>query len=168
MSLTGDVIVDFSKVDDKAMRKLFEDRKSFIVANVPRLSMTEVVRKVERLIEECGMRSRVYAKGRSAVMVGIAIPTPATAALGLGTAAFIAGHTVATFNPDYEIGTNRATGTLSISYTKWESVSAATGAVGDAVGAATAKAGAEISAVASKAGEEISTLASKLKDKILR
>ena len=157
MSLTGDVIVEFSTVEDRTMRELFKEKKSFTISNVPRLSMTEVVEKVEKLIEECGMRSRVYAKGRSAAIVGAVIPTVPTMAVGVGTAAFIAGHPVATFNPDYEIGTNRATGNLSITYTKWESVSAAADAVGDAVGTATAK-----------AGEEISALASKLKDKIFR
>lgn len=168
MSLSGDVVVDFREVEDSTMCELFKDKKSFVLTNVPRLSMTEVVEKVERLIGECGMRSRVYAKGRSAAVAGLAIPTIPTITVGAGAAAFIAGHTVATFNPDYEIGTNRTTGQLTITYTKWESVSAAADAVGDALGSAATKAGAEISAAASKAGEEISSLASKLKDKILR
>lgn len=146
MTFSSDLIVDFTKVQDATLRDMFNAKKSFVITEVPRLSMTEVVEKLEKLIEECGMRSRVYAKGRSAGMVGVAIPTPATIAVGVSTAAFIAGHTVATFNPDYEIATNRATGTLTISYTKWESVSAAA----DAVGAATAKAGAEISAFGTK------------------
>lgn len=162
MSLSGDLIIDFGKVDEEAMRDLFKDKKSFVLANVPRFSMAEVAVKVERLIEECGMRSRIYVKGRSAAVAGLAVI--AAPPLAVGAAAFIAGHRVATFNPDYEIGTNRATGNISITYTKWESVSAAA----DAVGAATTKAGEEISSAASKAGEEISALASKLKDKIFR
>lgn len=165
MSLSGDVVVDFNKVEENALRELFKAKKSFVVTDVPRLSMAEVVEKIERLIEECGMRSRVYAKGRSAAMAGAVIPTIPTMAVGLGTALFITGHTVSTFNPDYEIGTNRATGSLTITYTKWESVSAAADAVGEAVGKATEKAGEEISAAAAKVGDEISALASKLKDK---
>lgn len=139
MSLSKDVVIDFYKIDESHVVNLLKNKKSFIIENVPRLSMGEASSKIERLIDAQGMRSRVYAKGRSAAVAGLAIPTLPTIAAGATTAAFIAGHKAVTFNPDYEIGTNRATGTLTITYTKWESLAAATSSVGDTVGSVASK-----------------------------
>lgn len=155
MSLSGDVIVDFLTIEESHVVALIKEKKSFVIDNVPRLSMGEAVEKMEKLIEGAGLRSRVYAKGRSAVIAGLAIPTIPTITAGAATAAFIAGHNALTFNPDYEIATNRTTGTLTLTYTKWESVAEATSAMGDSV-----------SSAADKVSEAVGSAASKLKSKL--
>lgn len=155
MLLSGDVIVDFLTIDEAHVRDLLMKKKSFIIESVPLTAISKAVGKIERLIDECGMRSRVYKKGRSTLVAAAAIPTIPTIAVGVSTAAFIAGHTAATFNPDYEIATNMATGTLTINYTKWESLAAATSSVSDAVGSA-----------AGSVSDAVGSATTKLKNKI--
>ncbi len=82
--------------------------------------MPEAIEPLEKLIEGKGLSCRVYPKGRVAALGALAVPNPVTVAVSLGTAAFIGAHNLATFNPDYEIAKNLATGTITLeAQDKW-------------------------------------------------
>ena len=107
-------IHSIKQISDSEVDALFDQRKSFVLEDISRTSMSEAVEK----IESRGLDCRVYTKGRAAAIAATAIPTPATFLGGLASAIAIGAHNVATWNPDYEIAKNLAMGTLTIEYKK--------------------------------------------------
>lgn len=132
-------VYSINSISNEAVSELIAERRSFVLENVARLSMSEAIETLEKIIESKGMTCRVYTKGRVAAVGVFAVPNPVTAAVSLGTAAFIGAHKLATFNPDYEIAKNMATGTITLeAQDKWdfEGVRRASGAVADTVSSA--------------------------------
>jgi hypothetical protein len=97
---------------------MLREKRSFILEDIERTNFSEAVETVERLVEEIGMKCRIYTKGRKALMVGAVTPNPVTFVAGVASAIAIGTHNVATWSPDYEIGKNLAMGTLTIEYQK--------------------------------------------------
>ncbi|MGS1108212.1 hypothetical protein ACVCNH_18305 [Achromobacter anxifer] len=113
-------VYSIKAISDEEVAKLIDERRSFVLEDVARLSMPEAVEALEKLIEGKGLSCRVYTKGRVAAVGAFAVPNPVTAAVSLGSAAFIGAHNLATFNPDYEIAKNLATGTITLeAQEKW-------------------------------------------------
>lgn len=136
-------VYPIKEISDEEVSKLIDDRRSFVLENVARTSMSEAIEALEKLLKSKGLTCRVYTKGRAAALGAMAIPNPVTAAVGLGSAAFIGGHNLATFNPDYEIAKNLATGTITlVAQNKWDlgGVKRAPGVVVDKVSDAGSKA----------------------------
>ncbi|VXC73075.1 conserved hypothetical protein [Enterobacterales bacterium 8AC] len=98
------------------LKDLIFYRKSFNITNVTDLG--ETVKKVEYEIEhqEKKLSCRVYTEFRSTAVVG-SLWSP-TALLGAVSAVAIGAHNLATWNPDYEIGKNYVTRTISVRYKK--------------------------------------------------
>ena len=104
-------------IADGNVSKLIDQKSSFVLEGIDRLNMGEAVSALEKIIESKGLKCRVYTKGRSATFVGAVIPGP-TVLVGWASAIGVGIHNVATWNPDYEIAKNLATGTLTVSYKK--------------------------------------------------
>ena len=118
-SFSSEVVYSMESSSKEQIRTLIREKRSFVLTDVSRMAMPEAVTWLEKLVDDAGMRSRVYAKGRTAVIGAAVIPTPFTWGAALASAAFIGAHNLVTINPDYEIGTNRVTGTITLEHTKW-------------------------------------------------
>ena len=103
--------VNASELTNELLDFLLTNSASFVVRAVPDLSV--VVQRVENRIEELGMKCRVYSEHRAAV-AGAAVFT----GVGLAGIAAIAAHNLATYDPDYEIGKNKLSNTVSVSCKK--------------------------------------------------
>jgi hypothetical protein len=105
-------------VPDEKIGELLDERKSFVLEDIDRLNFSQAVETVERKIEARGMKCRVYTAGRSAVIAAAAVPTPVTVLGGWASALAIGAHNLATWDPDYELAKNVATGRLDVNYKK--------------------------------------------------
>lgn len=94
---------------------LVDSRKDFVIEGITFITYKDALRTVEKIIEDKGFKVRVYTKGRATSLVAGVIPGP-TIVLGWAAGIGIGAHNLATFNPDYEIAKNPATGTLTVVY----------------------------------------------------
>jgi hypothetical protein len=102
-------------LDDEAVIALIKKKDSFTLTHVKNFSQT--VKRVERLIESQGLSCRIYTAGRSTTMAAALASGPAVL-FGLGSAAAIAAHNLATINPDYEIAKYPLADKLEVNYKK--------------------------------------------------
>lgn len=112
------LVYSIKVVSDDVINGLILKRESFVLEEIDRLNLGEAVEMVEKLIEAKGFSCRVYTKGRAATVAAAAIPISPTVIGGWASALAIGVHNLATWNPDYEIAKNIATGTLTITYKK--------------------------------------------------
>lgn len=105
---------DFAQ-NEEYFTDLIRKHKSFSVKST---NLNRTARDVERMIENSGLRCRVYTENRSAALGAAAIPTGVTQVTGLFSAIGIAAHNLATFNPDYEIGKNIIDSQINVTYKK--------------------------------------------------
>ncbi len=105
-------------ISNDEIRKKISNRESFILKDIELSFWGETIETLESMIESKGLTCRIYTKGRSAAIAGIAIPTPFTILGGAATAIATAAHNIATYDPDYEIAKNPATKTLTVTYKK--------------------------------------------------
>ena len=103
-------------LDSELLHELISDKKSFRVTDIN--DMSYVVSRVEKAIESEALSCRVYTEYRSAAIGSAAIPTGVTQAVGLFSAIGIGLHNLVTYNPDYELGKNKISNTLSVIYKK--------------------------------------------------
>lgn len=89
-------------------------RETFEITGIKDMSYT--VKKIEKIIENYGLKVRVYRANRSAAIAGAAIPTGVTQAVGVWSAIGIGLHNLATYNPDFEIVKSR--NSLKVVYKK--------------------------------------------------
>lgn len=111
-------IYSIKTVSNEKINDLITRRVSFVLENIDRLNLGEAVEMVEKLVEAKGLSCRVYTKGRAATVAAAAIPVSPTVIGGWASALAIGVHNLATWNPDYEIAKNLATGTLTVTYKK--------------------------------------------------
>lgn len=111
-------VYSINEITDEKISNIIEQRQSFVLSDIPRTNMGEAVKAVEKLIEEKGLKCRIYTKARVATMVGLASTNPFTALAGLTSAVGIGIHNAVTWNPDYEIAKNFVMGTLTITHKK--------------------------------------------------
>ncbi|VVD62022.1 hypothetical protein PEP31012_00151 [Pandoraea eparura] len=95
------------------LNQLIGARASFQVVGVADIG--KVVEVIEGRIEKSDLECRVYTEYRSASLATIFSPA---AIFGVGAAIGIAAHNLATYDPDYEIGKNKVTGTVTVKYMK--------------------------------------------------
>lgn len=108
-------IYHMDKISNSEISNMVKNRGDFVIEGITVMNYKETLKTVEKIIEGQGLKCRVYTKGRAAGMIGAAIPGP-TLLVGWATGIGIGAHNLATFNPDYEIAKNPATGTLSVNY----------------------------------------------------
>lgn len=108
-------IYHMDEISNSEISNLVKKRGDFVIEGITVMNYKETLKTVEKIIEDQGLKCRVYTKGRAAGMIGAAIPGP-TLFVGWATGIGIGVHNLATFNPDYEIAKNPATGTLSVNY----------------------------------------------------
>jgi hypothetical protein len=107
-------VYSLKQTSDERILELLRSHQSFVLEDIGRLNISEAVEAIENKIETLGMKCRVYSKGRAATVAAeLAIPL-----VGWAAATVIGVHNLVTWNPDYEIGKNRLTGTLTIEYKK--------------------------------------------------
>lgn len=111
--------IDIQKftADELTLEKLdslIMNHESFMVVTVANIGA--VVGKIEGRIEKQSLKCRIYSEYRSATMA--ATFTPPTLFVGLGAAVCIGLHNLVTFNPDYEIGKNKLSSTVTVKYLK--------------------------------------------------
>jgi hypothetical protein len=111
-------VYSINVVSDEKISSLINERQSFVLEDIARLNIVEAVRAVERVIESKGLTCRVYLKGRSATVAAAASSMTPVALGGWASAIGIGLHNLATWDPDYEIAKNPATGTLTVTYKK--------------------------------------------------
>lgn len=111
-------VYSIKSISNEQIRSLIEQKGSFVLENIDRLNMGEAVETLENLIESKGLSCRIYTKGRAATVAAAAIPVSPTVVGGWVSALAIGAHNLATWNPDYEIAKNLATGTLTVTYKK--------------------------------------------------
>lgn len=105
-----------SQLSTECLNELIRDRKSFKIIDIT--DMSHAVSYVEKAVEARDLSCRVYTEYRSAAMGSAAIPTGVTQAVGLFSAIGIGLHNLVTYNPDYELGKNKISKTLSVIYKK--------------------------------------------------
>ena len=95
------------------VKSFVEVRESFNIVNVKSGKQSFVVDIVEKAIEGEGLKCRVRTAGREWVAAGATV-----ASLGVGVLAMaaIAGHDIATENPDYEIVKEMIGSDMSVVY----------------------------------------------------
>jgi hypothetical protein len=95
------------------VKSLVEARESFNIVNVKSGKQSFVADIVEKTIEGEGLKCRVRTAGREWVAAGATV-----ASLGVGVLAMaaIAGHDIATQNPDYEIVKEMIGSDMSVVY----------------------------------------------------
>jgi len=103
-------------ITTETLAELIAQKASFQIVAVKNIS--SVVNKLEGIIEQKGLRCRVYTEYRSASLASMAIPTGVTQLAGFASAIGIAAHNLATLNPDYEIGKNKPAGRVTVIYKK--------------------------------------------------
>jgi hypothetical protein len=111
-------VYSIKELSNSQVEGMLRDKKSFVLEDVDRVNFSEAIETMENLMEGLGLKCRVYTKGRKALIVGAATPTPVTFLAGVASAVAIGAHNVATWDPDYEVGKNLAMGTLTIEYKK--------------------------------------------------
>lgn len=111
-------VYSIKSISDARIGALIDERKSFVLEDIGRLNFSEAVETIEKAIESKGLKCRVYTKGRSATVAAAAIPISPTVLGGWASAIGIGIHNLATWNPDYEIAKNLATGTLTVTCKK--------------------------------------------------
>ena len=111
-------VYSITEVSDEVIERALDEKRSFVLEGISVTYFSEAIETIEKLIESRGMSCRVYTKGRIASVAAAVIPTPVTVISGLASAVSIGAHNLATWNPDYEIAKNMATGTLTITYKK--------------------------------------------------
>lgn len=100
-------------VSDEQVNSLVESRESFVLEGISMTKMSEVIEKLEKIMADHGLKSRVFTKGRLGLAAATFV-TPVSALAGWATGVGIAAHNIATYDPDYEIAKNKITGTLTI------------------------------------------------------
>ncbi|NIE66708.1 hypothetical protein F3J17_22825 [Burkholderia sp. Ax-1719] len=103
------------ELTDIKLDSLIDAKTSFQIVNIRHMS--SVVEKVEGRIEQAGFSCRVYTEYRLAAVPG-SVLGGITAIAGMASAAAIAAHNLATWDPDYELGKNQIKGHLSVVYKK--------------------------------------------------
>ncbi len=95
------------------VKSFVESRESFNIVNVKSGKQSFVVDIVEKAIESEGLKCRVRTAGREWIAAGATV-----ASLGVGALAMaaIAGHDIATENPDYEIVKEMIGSDMSVVY----------------------------------------------------
>jgi len=110
-------VYSLKNISNKEISNFIKNRDSFVIEDISRLNFTEATKTIEKLIESEGLKCRVYTKGRSALIATAATPA---ALVGWASAIGIGAHNVVTWNPDYEVAKNLATGSLTITFKKEE------------------------------------------------
>ena len=103
MSETSLYWIDYKKGLSHVQEKLAQQitkGSSFSVVNIPTGHQRKVVILVENMLEKAGFSCRVRSCNRAWLAVGLSVATLGVGALSLVA---IAGHDLATRNPDYEI-----------------------------------------------------------------
>lgn len=91
--------------------------KSFEITDLPGGVMYRIeVENLEKLIDELGMKSRIYTRGRKALLAASVFGP--TALFGAASAIAMGAHNIATWNPDYEIGKDIKGNTITLEYKK--------------------------------------------------
>ncbi|MBE0470357.1 MAG: hypothetical protein IBX55_12740 [Methyloprofundus sp.] len=114
--MSNDMRLTTEDLTTELIQRLIDKKYNFQVLAVT--NQTNVVSKIEGLIEKNGYKCRVYTENRAATLAAVAIPTGITQIAALGSAVGMAVHNIATFNPDYEIGKNKFNGTVTVKYKK--------------------------------------------------
>lgn len=104
-----------SSITNEQINKLITEKKSFTITDIPKHSFGKTVKTIESLIETQGLSCRIYTAGRIAAM-GAASAWSLIGGIAAGLA--IAAHTVATYNPEYEIAKYQLSRKLIITHKK--------------------------------------------------
>ena len=102
--------IEAVKLDNRHLREFILNGSSFQVTNVQDIGA--MAARIEDAIEKEGRTCRVYTEYRTAALAGEAL----LGGLGVIAAAGIAIHNLATFNPDFEIGKNKVTSRVTVTY----------------------------------------------------
>lgn len=111
-------VYSIKSISNEKISSMIDQRRSFIIEDISRLHMKNTIRTLEKIIEAKRLRCRVYTMGRAATMAAAAVPIAPTVIGGWAAGIAIGVHNLATWDPDYEIGKNLATGRLEINYKK--------------------------------------------------
>ena len=105
--------VKYDSLNSTYLDSMITNKKSFEILGVGG-NIKECVSLLENTIESNGLTCRIYTQGRAAgIASGLLV-----AGLGVVTAAGIAAHNLATYNPDYEIGKNLVKNKITVKIKK--------------------------------------------------
>jgi hypothetical protein len=105
-------IYSLKQTSDERLLALLRSHQSFVLEDIGSLKISEAVEAIEKKIESLGMTCRIYSKWRVTTLV-----TKLSISLfGWDTASVLGANNRVTWNPDYEIGKNRLTRSLTIEY----------------------------------------------------
>lgn len=110
-------VYDVDSVSDDQIKQKLKNHESFVLECPDHLKTSAAVKTLEKLIEGQGMKCRVYTIGRVAAM-GAAAWTGWGTVIAAGAGIAIAAHNIATWSPDYEIGTLPLGTKISVDYKK--------------------------------------------------
>lgn len=110
------VSVTYEELDSEKVKILISNNDSFEITGLSG-RMGDAVLKIEKLIESQGLSCRIYTYART-VAAGGSILCGVAGVLGIASMFGMAGHNVATFNPDYEVAKHFIDNKLSVKYKK--------------------------------------------------
>jgi len=111
-------VYSIEEITNNEISKKIKKHESFVLNEIEVMSFGKTVETVEELIESTGLKCRIYTKGRAAAIGAAAIPVSPTVIGGWLSGIVIGIHNIATWDPDYEVAKNMATGSLTITYKK--------------------------------------------------
>ena len=105
-------IYSLKQTSDERLLALLRSHQSFVLEDIGSLKISEAVEAIEKKIESFGMTCRIYSKWRVTTLVA----KLSISLFGWDTATILGANNRVTWNPDYEIGKNRLTRSLTIEY----------------------------------------------------
>ena len=113
--ITQTPTISFEEIHTRGT-ELIRKRASFEILGLNG-KMIDAVSLLEAEIEKQGLTCRIYTSGRIA-SIGASFLGGVTGVVGIASAAVIAAHNIATFNPDYEVSKHLVDNKLVVSYEK--------------------------------------------------
>lgn len=108
--------VNYEEATSEKLKELVNAQESFEIIGLAG-KIRKIVEKVENAIESNGYRCRIYTYGRVAA-AGASFFGGITGLLGIGSAAAMAAHNLATLNPDFEVAKHPIDNMVSVKYCK--------------------------------------------------
>lgn len=112
-------IYKVNAIKNEEVKAKVKSHESFIIdcGDTDQHTFLATVETIEKIIEDSGLKCRIYTVGRIATL-GAAAWTGVGSVIAAGAGLAIAAHNIATWSPDYEIGKNIITKHIYVNYKK--------------------------------------------------
>lgn len=110
-------VYSLDEISNEAISIKVKNKESFTIEKIDNSKFSDTVKVLEKIIEDKGLKCRIYTIGRIAAVGAVAVSGWATVA-GIASGLAIGAHNIATWSPDYEIAKSPLTQTVYVQYKK--------------------------------------------------